>query len=128
MKHKKRLAACLLTAALTVSTLCTGAFAWNTPTKVAHRFADVSSSDWFCGAVQTAFDKGYMSGTSNTTFVPRGATTRAAFVQTLYAKAGSPSVSSSNPFHDVKSGDWYYSAVLWGEPKRHHKRHFCDNI
>ena len=54
-----------------------------------------------------------MSGTSNTTFVPRGATTRAAFVQTLYAKAGSPSVSSSNPFHDVKSGDWYYSAVLW---------------
>ena len=113
MKHKKRLAACLLTAALTVSTLCTGAFAWNTPIKVAHRFADVGSSDWFCGAVQTAFDKGYMSGTSNTTFVPRGATTRAAFVQTLYAKAGSPSVSSSNPFHDVKSGDWYYSAVLW---------------
>lgn len=113
MKHKKRLAACLLTAALTVSTLCTGAFAWNTPIKVAHRFADVGSSDWFCGAVQTAFDKGYMSGTSNTTFVPRGATTRAAFVQTLYAKAGSPSVNSSNPFHDVKSGDWYYSAVLW---------------
>ena len=60
MKHRKRLAACLLTAALTVSTLCTGAFAWNTPTKVAHRFADVSSSDWFCDAVQTAFDKGYM--------------------------------------------------------------------
>lgn len=113
MKHKKRLAACLLTAALTVSTLCTGAFAWNTPIKVAHRFEDVGSSDWFCGAVQTAFDKGYMSGTSNTTFVPRGATTRAAFVQTLYAKAGSPSVNSSNPFHDVKSGDWYYSAVLW---------------
>ena len=113
LKHKKRLAACLLTAALTVSTLCTGAFAWNTPIKVAHRFEDVGSSDWFCGAVQTAFDKGYMSGTSNTTFVPRGATTRAAFVQTLYAKAGSPSVNSSNPFHDVKSGDWYYSAVLW---------------
>lgn len=112
-KIKQRFGACLLTAALTVSTICTSAFAWNTPTKVAHRFADVSSSDWFCGAVQTVFDKGYMSGTSNTTFVPRGATTRAAFVQTLYNMAGKPAVSGNNPFHDVKSGDWYYSAVLW---------------
>ena len=125
MKHKKRLAACLLTAALTVSTLCTGAFAWNTPIKVAHRFEDVGSSDWFCGAVQTAFDKGYMSGTSNTTFVPRGATTRAAFVQTLYAKAGSPSVSSTNPFQ-IRRLVLFCGAL--GEPKRHHKRHFRDNI
>ena len=55
-KIKQKFGACLLTAALTVSTICTGAFAWNTPTKVAHRFADVSSSDWYCNAVQTVFD------------------------------------------------------------------------
>lgn len=112
-KIKQKLGACLLTVALTVSTICTGAFAWNTPTKVAHRFADISSSDWYCNAVQTVFDKGYMSGTSNTTFVPRGTTTRAAFVQTLYNIAGRPPVNENNPFYDVKSGDWYYNAVLW---------------
>ena len=32
----------------------------------------------------------------------------------LYRTAGSPAVSGTVPFSDVKKGSYYYNAVLWG--------------
>ena len=57
---------------------------------------------------------GYMSGTSSTTFEPDVKTSRAMLVRVLYSIEGSPSVEGlSNPFKDVKNGEWYTSAVIW---------------
>lgn len=58
-------------------------------------------------------EKGITSGTSATTFSPNQSCTRGQIVTFLYKAAGSPSVSGSNPFKDVKSGDYFYSPVLW---------------
>ena len=42
--------------------------------------------------------------------------TRETMVQTLYEMAGKPSVSGlTTRFTDVKSGQWYTNALLWGE-------------
>lgn len=54
-----------------------------------------------------------MRGTSATTFDPNGDTTRAAMATVLYRMAGSPQVTGSNPFTDVKEGTWYTEAVNW---------------
>ena len=49
-----------------------------------------------------------------TTLTPRGVTvTRAEFVSALYRAAGSPSVTSANPFSDVPSDSEYAAALAW---------------
>ena len=54
------------------------------------------------------------NGTSATTFSPSNECNRAQMVTFLYRAAGSPEVTStSNPFVDVKAGEYYYDAVLW---------------
>ena len=59
-----------------------------------------------------------MAGTSATTFEPNSTVTRGMIAQILYAEAGKPAVSGSNPFKDVKKGDWYYDAVLWANANK----------
>ena len=54
-----------------------------------------------------------MKGTSATTFDPNSCATRAAMATVLYRMAGSPQVTGSNPFTDVKEGTWYTEAVNW---------------
>ncbi len=76
------------------------------------RFTDVHASDWYAPYVEQAYQLGVMTGTSETTFDPKGTTTRAAFVQSLYAMEGKPAVSGVTPFKDL-TDDWYQDAVLW---------------
>ena len=54
-----------------------------------------------------------MTGTSATTFNPKGVTTRAMVVATLYRLAGSPEVTEKAAFTDVVSGSYYEAAVAW---------------
>ena len=77
-------------------------------------FVDVFANDYFYEAVQWAAEQGIALGTSETTFSPNDACTRAQAVTFLWRAAGSPAPKGTvNPFKDVASGKYYYDAVLW---------------
>ena len=82
-------------------------------------FNDVNSSDYYADAVAWAYDNQVTTGTSATTFGPKDSCTRGQVVTFLWRAAGKPTpTSSSNPFTDVKQGDYFYDAVLWAVEKR----------
>ena len=76
-------------------------------------FEDVPEDSFYFLPVLWAVDEGITNGASATTFNPGGDLLRAQVVTMLWRHAGSPVVEISNPFTDVKEGDWYYNAVLW---------------
>jgi len=82
--------------------------------KMTSKFYDITYWDYFYDAVVWATDKGITSGTTEYTFSPNDACTRAQTVAFLWRAAGSPEPQSYvNPFVDVKYGDYFYKAVLW---------------
>ena len=82
-------------------------------------FTDVKplGSAWYHEDVDYVVEKGYMTGTSTTTFAPNSTLTRAMVVTILYRMAGSPAVSGTSGFSDVPSGKWYANAVTWAKNK-----------
>ena len=81
-------------------------------------FVDVSESDYFYEPVLWAVGKGITNGTDATHFSPAATCTRGQVVTFLWRAAGSPAPSSTtNPFTDVSSSDYYYNAVLWAVGK-----------
>ena len=76
-------------------------------------FQDVAMDQYYAVPIGWALDKGITNGTSNVDFSPNASCTRGQVVTFLWRNAGSPKTSGSNPFGDVKSGEYYYSAVLW---------------
>ena len=82
-------------------------------------FTDVANNAWYFTAVKYCYDttnNGYrlMEGDSAATFAPNGSFTRAHMVQILWNMKGRPTPkTSTNPFRDMSSSNWYYSAVLW---------------
>lgn len=80
-------------------------------------FTDVEKGEYYYDAVLWAVEKEITSGITATTFRPDMACTRAHMVTFLWRAAGSPKATGSNPFTDVKEGDYYYDAVLWAVEK-----------
>lgn len=76
-------------------------------------FKDVKKSDYYYKAVLWAVENGITKGTSATAFSPDEACTRGQIVTFLWRAESGKKVSASNPFKDVKAGDYYYNAVLW---------------
>lgn len=78
-------------------------------------FMDVPKNASYYNAVNWAYSKGIIAGTSPTTFSPNDSITRYQAVKMLYKMVGQPSVpgSSYNPFKDVSKTDSFYKAVLW---------------
>ena len=77
-------------------------------------FRDVKQGDYFYDAVQWAVEKGITEGTGANTFSPNASCTRAQMVTFLWRAAGSPAPkSTTNPFRDVRSTDYFYDAILW---------------
>ena len=77
-------------------------------------FVDVKTGDYFYDAVLWAVKEGVTSGTTDTTFSPDESCTRGQTVTFLWREAGSPEPTTNvNPFTDVKTGDYFYKAVLW---------------
>lgn len=69
---------------------------------------------WAHDPIDWTITGGVTNGTSATTFSPEEGCTRAQVVTFLWRAAGQPEpTSSSNPFADVKAGQYYYKAVLW---------------
>jgi len=81
--------------------------AWKNP------FADIEDIDWFYNSVEFAVRNGLLNGTTDATFSPKSHMTRAMLVTALYRLEGSPVVTGTNSFIDVKNGDWYANAVTW---------------
>ena len=76
-------------------------------------FTDVSEDAYYADAVLWAVANGVTNGTSATTFSPNTAVSRAQMVTFLWRAHGSPEATSTNPFADVSTSDYYYDAVLW---------------
>ena len=81
--------------------------------KLANFYSDVKSEYWYCSAAEFVTLNGLMNGVGGNKFDGNGITTRAQLVTILYRYAGSPDVSGSTPFTDVKSGEWYADAISW---------------
>lgn len=77
------------------------------------KFRDVSDKAYYKNAVIWATQKGITGGTSDTTFSPSQSCTRGQMVQFLYKMKGSPAVSGSLKFSDVKDNAYYKNAVIW---------------
>ena len=78
-------------------------------------YTDVSQSDWFYPHVAFAYERAWMTGTSETTFSPEETTTRAMLVTVLYRMEGKPAVDAASGFSDVSSGSYYADAVAWAK-------------
>ena len=76
-------------------------------------FTDVRESDWFYEDVAFAYENGLFAGTSDTTFSPNAAMTRAMLVTVLYRLEGEPAVYGRSGFSDVQYNSYYEDAVTW---------------
>lgn len=83
------------------------------PTSKTCRFTDVKENAFYYNAVLWAVENGITKGTSDTTFSPDDTVSRGQVVTFLYRLNGSEAVSAENTFTDIKSGAYYYDAVLW---------------
>lgn len=83
------------------------------PNKTQLPFTDVKTSDACYESVKYVYEKGWMLGTSDTTFDPNGQLTRAMLATVLYRMAGSPEVEGALAFEDTLADTWYSDAVLW---------------
>ena len=76
-------------------------------------FTDVTENMWFYQAVKYAYDKGFMTGVSDSEFAPDITLTRAMFVSALYRIENEPTADGELNFSDVSDDSWYAKAVLW---------------
>ncbi len=87
---------------------------WTVPNPLTGGFDDVPEDAYYADAVEWAVENGVTSGTSDTTFSPNAACTRAQAVTFLWRANGCPEPqTANNPFADVSADAYYYKAVLW---------------
>ena len=86
------------------------------PSSADTAFEDVTADDWFFGAVTRIKELGYMNGTSDTTFSPYNAISRAMAVQILYNMSKEKG-DYSPYFSDVPQDAWFAEAVCWAKDK-----------
>ena len=79
------------------------------------RFSDLMEFDYLNYkhiGVEFCLDKGIMNGTGEDTFSPAGVLTRGQLATMLYRYEGSPAVTGSSSFTDLRE-DWYKPAIAW---------------
>ncbi len=76
-------------------------------------FLDVPVDAWYAEAIAYCRQKGIMSGTTSTTFVPEATLTRAMLAAVLHRMSDTPTVSDPPAFTDAVAGSWYSDAVSW---------------
>ena len=79
-------------------------------------FSDVLADFWYVDEVQYVFDKGIMTGTSDTTFEPTTKVSRAMIVQTLYKLEGKPEVTDLKKYEALKDHQdniWWKNGLAW---------------
>ena len=87
---------------------------YKVPTDTELPFEDVDRDEWYYSAIEYAYNKKFISGTSATTFSPEMKLTRGMLVTILYKMEGSPKVTAVSKFSDVQNTkEYYYKAVNW---------------
>lgn len=76
-------------------------------------FTDVPEDAWFYDYVKDVYDRGLMTGLSETLFGPSQDLARAQFAVILYRMEGAPETEYGGNFPDVPEGTWYTDAVAW---------------
>ena len=79
-------------------------------------YTDVVADDWYYLYVRFVVAKGLMGSVrqDSLTFSPDSVCTRGMVVTILYSLAGKPEITyQSNPFKDVKAGQWYTQPIIW---------------
>ena len=76
-------------------------------------FTDVKADAYYYDAILWAVEQGITKGTSDTTFSPNAACTRAQIVTFLWRFQASHAAGTVNPFKDVAADAYYANAVLW---------------
>ena len=76
-------------------------------------FTDVEETDWYYDTVLEVYERGLMTGFTETTFAPKETMSRAMLVTALYRMAGSPETTYEESFPDVPSDQYYSVAVTW---------------
>lgn len=76
------------------------------------RYVDVVPGSWYVDGITYCVTHDLMTGTSDTTFEPFTATTRAMLATILYNIEGRPAAGQSG-FADVPSGAWFADSVAW---------------
>lgn len=79
-----------------------------------HPFIDAPARAWYVEAVQYVYEKGIMTGLTDTTFGPDIATNRGMIVTMLYRLEGKSAIGAPS-FTDVPAGEWYSNAVAWAQ-------------
>lgn len=86
----------------------------------ANRFSDVPETTWYTDAVAMGYNLGIVNGYGDGTFQPLKQVTRAEFAKMCYGLLNQnfeyfhiDAVGSDPSFSDVKSGAWYYDAVMY---------------
>ena len=81
-------------------------------------FTDVQPNDYYYNAVLWAVEQGITTGLNATTFGPDVTVTRGQVATFLYRAASAAKPSTFNPFADVKTTAYNYSAILWAYDNR----------
>ena len=81
-------------------------------------FTDVQPSDYYYNAVLWAVEQGITTGLNATTFGPDVTVTRGQVATFLYRAASASAPTTFNPFTDVKTTAYNYSAILWAYDNR----------
>lgn len=74
------------------------------------KFTDVPADAWYGNAVHMLASLGIIKGIGNDQFAPNRTITRAEFA-VIAMRFANLSATVTNPFTDIASNDWYYSAV-----------------
>ena len=82
------------------------------PSKV---FTDVDQKDYYHEAVDQLYLDGIMVGCGNGHYGVGEPMTRGMIVSVLYRMAGSPQVTGTSKFTDLKKDAYYEKAVIWAE-------------
>ena len=77
------------------------------------QFRDLDPNEWYHDGIHFCLENKIMQGFGTPDFLPNVETTRAQVVTTLWNIAGHPIAKSSITFSDVKSGQWFYDAIMW---------------
>ena len=81
-------------------------------------FTDVQPNDYYYNAVLWAVEQGITTGLNATTFGPDVTVTRGQVATFLYRAASASAPTTFNPFTDVKTTAYNYSAILWAYDNR----------
>ncbi|MBQ4054980.1 MAG: S-layer homology domain-containing protein [Clostridia bacterium] len=80
-------------------------------------FRDVSPQSWYGDGALYCYTHGYIAGTAEGEFSPKGTLTRAMAVQILYSMNSHNESYPASSFTDVATDKWYHDAAEWAYEK-----------